>query len=110
MTDFKKECSKRLYDSLVEILFIIDNLKSMDTSIINKKIDNNEVNYEIKNIYNRLEDVRENLIQECKKEKDDPSLQTLQTAGKKGGKNTLKKYGKEHFVAMAKKRWGGKGG
>ena len=79
MTDFKKECSKRLYDSLVEILFIIDNLKSMDTSIINKKIDNNEVNYEIKNIYNRLEDVRENLIQECKKEKDDPSLQTLQT-------------------------------
>lgn len=30
---------------------------------------------------------------------------TVEVTGQKGGKTTLKKHGKAHFKAMAKKRW-----
>lgn len=30
---------------------------------------------------------------------------TANQAGRKGGKSTLKKYGKKHYQRLAKKRW-----
>jgi len=42
-----------------------------------------------------------------KKTSDKPKRRklTVHATGKKGGQATLKKYGKAHFRAIAKKRW-----